>query len=64
MKEPGRLRFPNENGSCKSGHSLTLKVGELITITGLIKFQETEKKKYFVQRKPFFSPLVLQKVYY
>lgn len=45
MEEPGRLRFPNENGSCNSGHSLRLKVGELITITGLIRFQETEKKK-------------------
>lgn len=29
MKEPGRLRFP-ENGSRKCGYSLKLKVGELV----------------------------------
>lgn len=56
MEEPGRLRFPNENGSCKSGHSLRLKVGELVTITGLIRFQETgKKKKVLCTKKTFFS---------
>lgn len=65
MEEPGRLRFPNENGSCKSGHSLRLKVGELVTITGLIRFQETgKKKKSTLYKENLFFFSFLQKVYY